>query len=593
MGRMYTTNDSGSARVPDNKTTGEDCNLFGGRIPIVVGVTGHRALGEKQGLIANTIAGECRALRSRYPHSPFLVLSGLAEGADRLVAEIAVRELGAKLCAVLPLPPESYLDDFAAEASWAVFHKLLGEAVRRVDVYELAGADKWDSPGPGRDRQYARQGAWIAERAQIMFAVWDGLPSRGVGGTADVVQWFGDGNPPKRYSAFQNDISSLDPPEPGLLIHIHSATAEVMSKLTETRERKSNIFEILKHIEQYNDEIFHGNHRIKQDYPLLPPDKTPSGAPRDAMAVYYASNALAVHYSGKARWADTVIYPLGMVAVFFFGMINDWPIAPWAYFLAAGAIASYMLYLRKASMDPRAIEYRGVAEAARVLFFWRLSGIGRPIWLNYLADSPGAVHWVRHAVRTLELCEPSLAKGPAETVAGQELARTFWVKDQIAYYGKAVERCWRHYKRWVRVARIAFALSFVVAFALSIATYFSLRQGGLDALFEWPKMDLPFCSLRLRDVTDQLQMVLGLLAAAGISARAFLARRADLELTKQFASAQALFERALKNLDQEKAEGAEVEWMAEEILESLGKEALSEHSEWLWVRHTRPFEMLT
>ena len=33
------------------------------------------------------------------------------------------------------------------------------------------------------------------------------------------------------------------------------------------------------------------------------------------------------------------------------------------------------------------------------------------------------------------------------------------------------------------------------------------------------------------------------------------------------------------------------EWTAVQILEKLGQEALQEQAEWLWLRHTRPFEV--
>ena len=35
------------------------------------------------------------------------------------------------------------------------------------------------------------------------------------------------------------------------------------------------------------------------------------------------------------------------------------------------------------------------------------------------------------------------------------------------------------------------------------------------------------------------------------------------------------------------------DWKPEEILERLGDEALQEQSEWVWLRHTKPFEVPT
>ena len=39
---------------------------------------------------------ECRKLKKQYGASPFIVLSALAEGADRLIARIAMEELATR-----------------------------------------------------------------------------------------------------------------------------------------------------------------------------------------------------------------------------------------------------------------------------------------------------------------------------------------------------------------------------------------------------------------------------------------------------------------------------------------------------------------
>lgn len=91
---------------------------------------------------------------------------------------------------------------------------------------------------------------------------------------------------------------------------------------------------------------------------------------------------------------------------------------------------------------------------------------------------------------------------------------------------------------------------------------------------------------------DYWEAILGVLAAGGLAARGFLARRADLELTKQYASQGQIFETANHMLDTI-ANQPNPEWTAEKVLSDLGEEALQEQGEWLWLRHTRPFEVPT
>ena len=51
-----------------------------------------------------------------------------------------------------------------------------------------------------------------------------------------------------------------------------------------------------------------------------------------------------------------------------------------------------------------------------------------------------------------------------------------------------------------------------------------------------------------------------------------------------------IFECASRMLDKIK-DDPKPEWTAVQILEKLGQEALQEQAEWLWLRHTRPFEV--
>ncbi|HEV2272142.1 MAG TPA: hypothetical protein VGR92_22030, partial [Steroidobacteraceae bacterium] len=62
-----------------------------GRLPIVIGVTGHRHL-RAQDLPTHRehVCELFTQLRQRYPSTPLRIVTALAEGADRLVAEVAL-----------------------------------------------------------------------------------------------------------------------------------------------------------------------------------------------------------------------------------------------------------------------------------------------------------------------------------------------------------------------------------------------------------------------------------------------------------------------------------------------------------------------
>ncbi len=132
---------------------------WGGRVPVVIGAIGHRDIRPADGKLAAALRGECRKLKKQYSASPFIVLSALAEGADRLIARIAMEELDADLIAVLPMPAADYERDFPTEDSKGEFRAFLDRAlyVRTATVPE--GDSAWKVDGEPRNKQYACGGA--------------------------------------------------------------------------------------------------------------------------------------------------------------------------------------------------------------------------------------------------------------------------------------------------------------------------------------------------------------------------------------------------------------------------------------------------
>ena len=147
---------------------------------LAVGVTGHRDPHPQA--LAALIAHVTDAFErlEREFRLPVTVLSSLAEGADRLVAEIALQR-GHALVAPLPLPVEAYEKDFAGQASRAQFRALLSRARRHFVVERTAGEDS-------RNAAYRRAGLLVARDCDLLLALWDGLDSGKTGGTSDIVR---------------------------------------------------------------------------------------------------------------------------------------------------------------------------------------------------------------------------------------------------------------------------------------------------------------------------------------------------------------------------------------------------------------------
>jgi hypothetical protein len=148
-------------------------------VHVRVGVTGHRVLTD----IGRIVSGVRRAIETiqrAYADPPLTVVSSLAEGADRIVVEEVLRTPGACLVVALPFSLHQYTRDFgpSESPSRAQFDNLLG----------LAGEIHVVAPVASRAEGYALAGEYVLEHCDVLLAVWDGRPSQGRGGTAEIVQ---------------------------------------------------------------------------------------------------------------------------------------------------------------------------------------------------------------------------------------------------------------------------------------------------------------------------------------------------------------------------------------------------------------------
>ena len=96
------------------------------------------------------------------------------------------------------------------------FKKEFGEFLARALSVRVAPApdgDAWKTDGEPATTICAGRFDHCRTRS-ILFAIWDGKPARGTGGTADQVAWFERGYAPTKYSLYKDALSPLAPLEP-------------------------------------------------------------------------------------------------------------------------------------------------------------------------------------------------------------------------------------------------------------------------------------------------------------------------------------------------------------------------------------------
>lgn len=489
---------------------GAGASAADGRVPIVFGVTGHRAL---RAADEATITARLRALfariRKEAPSSPMVLLSSLAEGADRLVARVALDE-GLGLIAVLPLDQESYESDFTAPRSRDAFRELLLDPrTERVIVAPKVDPDG-DKPGAGRDHQYLLAGLFVARNSDVLIALWDGESPRGTGGSAQIVSFRRTGTLDSddwvrlvvALAPYPFNLSNapLDAPQTGLVYHIpvkrsddppSSAAAaadwlvpasyESSSRMRERFVEKS--LSTLRHRDRLNREgaslrAHSAGHVAASAAYLTSGEATPSSRDPKAPAslaglrtVFSIADALAIKHQKSIY--GTMIMLFGMIAIATISLLlrnlatteDAKRMYLGGYLLLLTFADLFYLRTRVRRSQDLFQDYRAIAEGLRVQFFWRLSGSAAAVSDFYLRKQRSELRWIRDVLQVCALRAIPIEHGDFASV------QRLWVKDQRAYYDLAGKRDGnrRRRQRMIGSALVLLSLGATIHWLWSIA----------------------------------------------------------------------------------------------------------------------------
>ena len=155
---------------------------------ITIGITGHRNLKEQcVPYYRARIHDMLVSLKEK--HEELLVYSALADGADRLVVEVAM-ELDIEYVAVLPMPKKIYVTDYD-EASTYIFNMLFNKAIWVIEIplVEENTVTSIAIDSEERNLQYEVAGQYMSDHCNILMALWDGEYSQLKGGTGEIVKY--------------------------------------------------------------------------------------------------------------------------------------------------------------------------------------------------------------------------------------------------------------------------------------------------------------------------------------------------------------------------------------------------------------------
>lgn len=590
MNRGDETAAAGRPRAGAEETDGTHLD----RVPLVIGVTGHRDLVEAEiPALRERVRGLLAELPGRYPDLPLVVMSPLAEGADRLVAEEAVA-LGVRLVVPTPFPLEIYERDFDTPGALGDFRRLCAGA-EIVELPLMPGETPASvaRPGAARDRHYARLGIYLCAHCHVLLALWDGKTSDQTGGTAQVVRFhhwdvmpgFGDRSEsvPQILAEDESDlvyhvVCSRDRPDGAPAAGLAPlegwwfTTDADRPRTTELPEAYDRIF---RRTAEFNQDLVRHRTGIRLSGWHLVTSATPPAVARVTAPVdilFRGADWLAVHFQRKVTLALRQIYTLAVLMGLAFIAYNDIGGMDFMIYVFLVLFAGGFLVHRLAERGAwhrKYLDYRALAEGLRVQFYWVAAGVtaGRATKFahdNFLQKQDVELGWIRNVMRHTG----RLADVTPLSSEGLDWAIHEWIGEpetgsgQLAYYQrKVVERS--------RLSRRTALVGTVCLWAgIGVTMVLALFAGRLS-----------------RGWFELMIVLMGILPLIAAVREAYAQKRAEKELIKQYAFMARIFANARRRLA-DAATDAE----RRRILKALGDAALEEHAEWILIHRERPLE---
>ena len=176
-----------------------------GAVPLVIAVAGHRDPRlEFLPLLRQNFRIQLESLIRTLPHTPLLMLNGLAEGMDSETAQVFLDVVATdrqrrgsatphhQLVAALPKAPLEYRTDFEDPAAIEVLEHLLANCdgilhPGNCDELRVATPATGDAGDLDPSACYGQQGIFLVRHCYLLFSFFDGIETRLVGGTSQTV----------------------------------------------------------------------------------------------------------------------------------------------------------------------------------------------------------------------------------------------------------------------------------------------------------------------------------------------------------------------------------------------------------------------
>ncbi len=580
-----------------------------------IGITGHRDMGREQcRAVSEQLMDLIHKVRNLAPNTPIRIFSGLAEGTDWLAAEAILEASNnveqLELVAVLPMPREKYLHDFNTPAKRSKFETLLQGAMDSGGIVEL-------SQQTDRVQCYTQLGAYLANKSDLLVAVWDGFNNQKEGGTAHVVQKrlqrYEQGNWAPKAGLLYSDsrlkqylynrqfdfvyVISVDrSPAPAQTDTTQKSSGFIHSSPNaEESERRSSFPADLKTVLDRIDQLNSDYEQNKQNIEKLPawlgssPEDSPEDIQVDLVGIatqFSKADRLADFFQKKINAAFRInawlTFSIATVFLIYAKIVAAKPFL-FAY-VGLFVIGIVLWYKNKREQNhEKYLYYRGVGEALRIEYYRTACGLSDGLGFNSLdmnleTEGVEGGQFIAAVIKNATLrqvqsrTEKSIAQGIVYSFSG-------WVLDQKAYYDTKSRA---HHSQHEFVGKLSYC---VIGISLCIALALIFYSDPI-------KHVILFDNLGLKNIAVFLMGFLPMIVATIELHSRYMAKQ---ELACQYANLKSLFDNAVNELDIiEKMDNDQNDLTSlerkKQLLHILGLEASRENLRWLTLRIQRQLQ---
>ncbi|MGH1403830.1 MAG: hypothetical protein ACRBDL_06265 [Alphaproteobacteria bacterium] len=412
------------------------------RIPITIGIVGHRDLpSEDLPMLRAALQKALREIKDRFPNSPLLCVTSLADGADQLGFDVAHKEQIDNLV-ILPMPYKDYLEDFGDNPD---------HFITRWENADQTYILPQISATLERDLQYESAASLISSNVHFLIALWDGKSTNLKGGTGDTVYrrlepQILDNN--VLFNWLCPSRETLKFSETGPLLHIHTRRSDKENNIPvgkiewknpqwlKTKNRKA-FFTLMDDHDRLNKDIKNrGTFEIDKYQQLMTKEELQSlqEEPIDILR-FSVLDSLAIRLRKYQRWFLFLMIFLSWTVLFFYEMYGNSSYDNLNFYMGCylgTMILSWLIYklISHLHWHDRFIDYRAFSEALRVQFFWKRYGIQANVADFCLEEQIYDLSWIRFGLRSCYLS--SLSNYPINI--NREEVYNLWISGQEAYF---------------------------------------------------------------------------------------------------------------------------------------------------------------